>query len=127
MSIKWGDVNDMKKDVPSRTLAIIQGYANELRNIYGDKLMNVTLFGSYARGDFTEESDIDIFVVVDLNDDAINALRKALVHLTFETNMEHDVDIAPIVMRLTEYHHWASAHPLLKDVQKDGVSLYEAA
>lgn len=70
---------------------------------------------------------IQVFVVVNLTDDGINALRKALVHLTFETNLEHDVDIEPIVMSREEYHHWADAHPLLKDVQKDGVSLYEAA
>lgn len=121
------NVEARKKDVPSETLEVIRAYAEGLRAIYGDKLVRVTLFGSYARGDFTEESDIDILVVVDLDDAGLNRLRKAMVHLTFETNLAHDVDIEPVVLSQQEYRQWSSAHPLLKDAQRDGVSLYEAA
>ena len=37
-----------------------------LKNIYGERLAKVILFGSYARGEQTQESDIDLLVV--LND-----------------------------------------------------------
>ncbi|MFM6024422.1 MAG: nucleotidyltransferase domain-containing protein, partial [Dolichospermum sp.] len=31
--------------------------------VYGNNLKQVILFGSYARGDFTSDSDIDILIV----------------------------------------------------------------
>jgi len=44
-------------------------YANEFAEIIRQKLKNhlkkIILFGSYARGDFTEDSDYDILVIVD--------------------------------------------------------------
>lgn len=49
-------------------LPIIQQVATEyktnLQNIYGEELVELVLFGSYARGDFHEESDIDFAVVL---------------------------------------------------------------
>lgn len=38
-------------------------YKNNLIKIYGDRLAEIVLFGSYARGDFHDESDIDFAVV----------------------------------------------------------------
>jgi len=49
-------------------LPIIQQVANEykaeLRKLYGDELAELILFGSYARGDYWEESDVDFAVVL---------------------------------------------------------------
>ncbi len=35
-----------------------------LREIFGEKLENVILYGSYARGDADEESDIDVMALI---------------------------------------------------------------
>lgn len=49
-------------------LPIIQQVAKEykvnLQTIYGDELVELVLFGSYARGDFHEESDVDFAIVL---------------------------------------------------------------
>ncbi|MFN0014530.1 MAG: nucleotidyltransferase domain-containing protein [Saprospiraceae bacterium] len=44
--------------------AIAQAVKAELQRLYGDRLAKVILYGSYARGDFHEESDIDFLVVL---------------------------------------------------------------
>ncbi len=38
---------------------------NSAKNIFSDSLKSIILFGSYARGDHTSESDIDILLVLD--------------------------------------------------------------
>jgi type I restriction enzyme S subunit len=38
---------------------------NELSKIYGERLKGVYLFGSYARGEADEESDVDVLIVLD--------------------------------------------------------------
>ena len=39
---------------------LMQKVVTEMQSIFGDKLKAVKLFGSYARGDFDVESDVDI-------------------------------------------------------------------
>ena len=55
------------------------------------------LYGSYARDDFREDSDIDIMILVDLDDPAIKAADRQLSDVTFEINFDHDAMIMPIV------------------------------
>ena len=49
-------------------LPIVHQVANEykanLLHLYGDELVELILFGSYARGDYREESDLDFAVVL---------------------------------------------------------------
>jgi UTP:GlnB (protein PII) uridylyltransferase len=44
--------------------AIVHEAATALRDLYGDRLRQVLLYGSYARGEADEESDIDLLVVL---------------------------------------------------------------
>lgn len=61
-------------------------YVNEIRNIYGERLKSVILYGSYARGDFNSDSDIDIMILVDLPDIEIEQYRKKLSCYTYDFN-----------------------------------------
>ena len=49
-------------------IPIIQQVANEYKEelvrVYGKELVELILFGSYARGDFNEESDVDFALVL---------------------------------------------------------------
>lgn len=45
-------------------LKILREVKLKLQEILGDDLVEVVLFGSYARGEATEESDVDLLVVV---------------------------------------------------------------
>ena len=41
---------------------IMEKYVNELVSIYGTHLKKIILYGSYARGDYRDDSDIDIML-----------------------------------------------------------------
>lgn len=55
--------------VGGSTAALAGAVALDLRELYGDRLVAVLVFGSRARGDATEESDLDLLVVLDELDD----------------------------------------------------------
>lgn len=54
---------------PSELSALSQAVKNALTELYGERLDRVILYGSYARGDFHAESDVDYLVV--LKDDVV--------------------------------------------------------
>nr|QNO51590.1 hypothetical protein FJOHDBIG_00039 [Methanosarcinales archaeon ANME-1 ERB6] len=43
---------------------ILRELRAELEKLYGDRLKNIILYGSWARGDATEDSDIDLLIVL---------------------------------------------------------------
>ena len=47
---------------------LITEYVTAVKKIYGNHLKQVILYGSYARGDYTKDSDVDIMLLVDLDD-----------------------------------------------------------
>ena len=75
-------------------IPIVQQVANEyklqLQQMYGSQLVELILFGSYARGDFNAESDIDFAVVLNNPDihPAAEILKITPLSLRLESNMD---------------------------------------
>lgn len=105
---------------------IKQEYISGLLNIYGTHLRNVILYGSYARGDYREDSDIDIMILVDLDDEIIKEKGKLLSDLTFDLNFNYDVMIMPVVKNKAFFQKWIGAYPFFNNVYNEGVQLYAA-
>lgn len=51
--------------IPSSLKPALTEYQERLRAIFGPRLREVRLFGSFARGDAHEDSDVDVLVLVD--------------------------------------------------------------
>lgn len=64
--------------MPEMTRDLIRQYVSSIQDIYGKHVRQIILYGSYARGDFHEDSDVDIMVLVDLSDIQIESYSDAL-------------------------------------------------
>lgn len=106
---------------------ILNKYVCELEKIYGAYLKTVILYGSYARGDFSEESDIDIMILLDLDDMLIKKYRHELSGITYDFNMDYDIDIKPIAKSQEHFEKWEDTYPFYKNVKSEGVKLFGAA
>ena len=90
------------------------------------------LYGSYARGDYRPDSDIDIMILVDLTDQEITDKGHLLSDMTFEYNFDDDLMIMPIVKNSDHFHKWLRAYPFYYtfcktyNIKKEGVELYAA-
>lgn len=112
----------MDKTLPMETLA---EYTHKLHEIFQEKLMLVVLFGSYARGENTSDSDIDILALVDGTEQDLEQYRHRIASMSFEFNLEYDTDIQLITMSTEYYHKWQQVHPLLTNIERDKAILYE--
>ena len=105
---------------------ILKKYVEDVREIYGEKLRTIILYGSYARGDFRPDSDIDIMILVDLSDDEIRSKGRMLSDLTFDYNFNNNLEIMPIVKNLDHFNKWLRAYPFYNNIKNEGVELYAA-
>ena len=78
-------VNCMVEDI---ALDIKRGY----EQVYGDNIVEIYLYGSYARGDYDAESDIDFIAVVDGERLDLQRKLKVMLDITADLGIKRDKD-----------------------------------
>jgi len=109
------------------TLQKILDIATEnMKELFGEKLCSIVLFGSYARGDYDDESDIDIFVMVDMDKVEMAEYRDTVSDLLFEIDLEYDVLLSAKLQDKATFEAWENVLPFFMNVKKEGVPVYAA-
>lgn len=98
---------------------ILEAVKRRLSEPFGDRLQGVVLYGSYARGDKTDESDIDILVLLDSVPDVGIELRTC-VHAVYPLALEWDRRISVKPVELSAYTE--SDCPLFQRVREEGIA-----
>ena len=91
----------------------------------GDKLDKVILYGSCARGDYDNESDIDIMVLADIPAGNHNPIRRVIHSLLDYIDLEYDVVLSLNVNDSETFNKYCNDLPFYMNVVKDGMVLYD--
>ncbi len=113
--------------MPQNMQNLMMQYIAEVKKIYGAHLKSVILYGSYARGDFQPDSDVDVMILLDLSDLDLKQYSQKLSYMTYDFNMDNDLDIKPIAKNEQHFKKWVVNYPFYANVRKEGVVLYGAA
>ena len=91
-----------------------------LLSIYGENLADVFIYGSFAKNTFTEESDIDIAVILKGKVDKIKEIDRIYEHL-YELELDTDelISVNPISLEEFEISLW----PLYYHIKTEGVRI----
>lgn len=100
---------------------ILLSVAHTARETLGDKLREVILYGSYARGDYDEESDIDIMVLADIPAEECWAYRRQMSENISKLNLDNDVLLSVAVKDCYTFEKWFSVLPFYQSVRNEGV------
>lgn len=109
--------------MPEAKRKIIMLFSREMKRILGENLKKVILYGSYARGDYTENSDIDIMVLTSLTDTEIEKIEAQIYNVAFDFLMDYGVDISVVIKNESQFNYWLGALPFYDNVQREGVVL----
>lgn len=109
--------------MPNKIDNVIKKFVSELSKLLGKRLKKVILYGSYARGDYDKNSDIDIMILTDFSDDEIIEYRKKVRDLACDLEMENDVMISPLLRNINKYEKRVDVIPFYYNVEKEGVVL----
>ena len=80
---------------------VIREYSQGLRRIFGDQLASVLLYGSFARGEGRDDSDIDLLCVLHSPFAYDDAIQKSSM-LTAKLSLKHDVVISRVFVSQEE-------------------------
>ena len=99
---------------------VIKELRQKLTDYYGDKLYKVVLYGSQARGDSVDGSDVDVLVV--LSGD-VNPYQEIIntEDIVSEISLNHTVVIACVFVSRDRYE--THRGPLLKNIRREGIAI----
>lgn len=94
-----------------------------MKRHYGDRLAKIILFGSYARGDFDVESDVDYLVL--LNEDNVSPFREVATTIADRNDyyLETFINISATVVSLNQF--LTSNRIFYRKLRTEGKDIYE--
>lgn len=102
---------------------IVRTYALEAKKEFGPLLKSVILYGSCARGDFDEESDIDIMVLLDMTPEEIPLARKRMRPIANHLDLEYDCVISATFQSYATFEYYKEASAFYHNVESEGILL----
>lgn len=116
----------MEKIKDEKLRKILQEMSELLRLVYGEQLKAVILYGSVARGTQTEDSDVDIMVLVDGTDKELREYEEKLSDVSTDLALKYLMVFSIIDVKYQEYMMWRTISPFYKNVDQEGVVVYAA-
>ena len=102
---------------------LIEQYIEAVKKIYGSHVRQIILYGSYARGDYQKNSDVDIMILVDADDYEIKKRFNLVCDLAFDYELEYGVVISPLVKNEEHFKKWSETLPFYRNVKQEGVTV----
>ncbi|WP_293134274.1 nucleotidyltransferase domain-containing protein [Microcoleus sp. bin38.metabat.b11b12b14.051] len=105
------NINDQLK-------TILTHLRSHFEQLYGDRLTNMVLYGSQARGDAHPDSDIDVLVVLKAPVQAGEEIDRTLP-IVADLSLQNDVVISCHFMNEERFTNYQG--PLLRNIRREGI------
>lgn len=102
---------------------ITSAAAQKAKELFNEKLLSVILYGSCARGENTEESDIDILLLVDHPNDILRTFRASVADIASELSLNNGVTVSLLPFSAETYQRYKNAMPFLINIEKEGIKV----
>lgn len=104
---------------------ILDEVVNDVKSLYGEKLKEIVLYGSYSRNQQDDESDIDILVLIDVDESELKYYDKMLNNIISDIGYRHKKVVSLIDLSYEKFNYWADVVPFYKNVNNEGIVIYE--
>lgn len=94
-----------------------------VKDAFGDDLKSIIVYGSYARGDFDDNSDIDVMILVTLSEDEIKQVENNIYDSAFDLELKYGKVLSPIIKNQSFFEYWSDTLPFYRNVKTEGVKV----
>lgn len=114
--VQFNSNKELKKEIDS--------LVGDLRDIYSDKLDQIILYGSYARNHQTDESDVDVAIIL------TSPGSKEEIRRMYEEVAKHElscgITLSVVDIDYKRYSEWATCLPFYRSIAREGIVLWTA-
>ena len=103
----------------SELQSLLKEFKSGLESVYGPRLKGLYLFGSYARHEQVEGSDIDTVVVLEKFEDSAEEVNKT-GDLLWRLSLKYGVTVSEVFVKQTDWLHKKS--PFLDNVREESIA-----
>ena len=106
-------------------IKILDELVDGILAIMKPSVVSIILYGSVARGTNTEESDVDVAILVKNKMDA--EMEDKLYDFVVDMNLKYDKVFSVIDINYDTFRKWEGVTPFYQNVTKEGIVLWKAA
>ena len=104
-----------------QALEILSEAYERCQKLYEGRVCDAYLYGSYSRGDFHAESDVDIMMTVDLDANGLRRSQRDLSKINSKLSLTHDITVSINAEPLTQFREYEDVLPYYRNVRKEGI------
>lgn len=93
------------------------------RAVYGNDIIKIVLYGSYARDDYDKDSDIDIVAIVQGERPELQQGLKKVWEASSDLELEYETIVSPTVIPFEEFEKFKDDLPYYKNILNEGVEV----
>lgn len=96
-----------------------------LKRIFQNNISMIILYGSMARNEATNESDIDIAIII--KNEMDNQIKKRFIRWAADMDMRYEKVFSIVDIQEDNMKKWESVLPFYQNIRKEGIVLWKAA
>ncbi len=101
---------------------ILEEVVQGLKGLYGERLAQLVLYGSYARGEAHDESDVDLLLLLHGEIKAFEEIERAN-NVLWPLSLEHDILLGVVPASLEAFEQMRMGKAFVWNVQREGIRL----
>ncbi|MBQ7934888.1 MAG: nucleotidyltransferase domain-containing protein [Clostridia bacterium] len=105
----------------NQAIGILSEVHHACNRIFNQKIADAFLYGSYARGDYHAESDVDILLTIDMDAEELVQYRNAVASVASKLSLKHDITVSVTVKPLEQFQRFANVLPYYKNILGEGI------
>lgn len=104
---------------------MISELTHGLQNIFGNVIEQIILYGSVARDEASEESDIDIAII--LTADMDSERKEQFIDWAAKMDLRYNRVFSIVDISKAKMEQWGNVLPFYRNIREEGIVLWKAA
>lgn len=96
----------------------------KLLELFGSRLKELILYGSYARNEQGPDSDIDIMALVDMNETVLRSNTYKVADIMTALSLKYDIFISISEETCERYREYLDVLPFYRNIHNEGLVIY---